>query len=132
MVWPHWLDNVIAKSEDKSVGESAETLSQHTWNVLQRFADLVRLRPDLPARIGEPRLWHCLFWACFMHDFGKAADGFQRMLRDKTRKTKWRQRHEALSLAFVLWLFPDSHSSDWLWIVAAVIAHHKDVDYIDI
>jgi len=132
LVWPHWLDNILAKSEDKSVGESAETLSQHTWNVLQRFADLVHLRPDLPARIGEPRLWHCLFWACFLHDFGKAADGFQIMLRDRTRKTKWSQRHEALSLAFVHWLFPDSRSSDWLWIVAAIIAHHKDVDYMDI
>ena len=77
--WPDWLNNVWAKSkqENEIAGES---LAKHTWNVLERFAELTHLRPKLATQFEAPNIWHCLFWACFLHDFGKTANGFQRML----------------------------------------------------
>ena len=84
-VWPDGLDDIWAKSASKGQNEKPETLAQHTWNVLERLGDLIRLRPTLPEQIGFPNLWNCLFWACFLHDFGKAAVGFQEMLRGGPR-----------------------------------------------
>lgn len=122
--WPDWTDHVLAKSADLG----GETLAEHTWDVLCRLADQYRLRPDLPEQVGEPRLWTRLFWACFLHDFGKAASGFQAMLRKELER--WPYRHEILSLAFVEWVFPPSHS-DYQWIVAAIASHHKDFAVIE-
>lgn len=128
MVWPNWLDSVLAKSADKSIQNKPETLSQHTWNVLQRFSDLVSLRPDLPMAVGESHLWHYLFWACWLHDFGKSAQSFQDVLSGKL--AKWPQRHEVLSLAFVDWLFPANESPGRLWVISAIASHHKDASYM--
>jgi CRISPR-associated endonuclease/helicase Cas3 len=112
----------------KSPDLGGESLAKHTWDVLARLADQERLRPYLPDQLGEPRLWTRLFWACFFHDFGKAASGFQQMLRGQI--PKWPYRHEVLSLAFVEWLFPPKHS-DYTFVVAAVASHHKDFDVIE-
>ncbi len=67
--WPDWMDHLLAKS--KQYG--GETLAGHTWDVLCRLADLYRLRPHLA---DGARLWHCLYWSAFLHDFGKAAQAF--------------------------------------------------------
>jgi len=101
LCWPTWLDTIWAKSAPKGAGNQPETLAQHTWTVLARLADMAYLRPTLPARLGAPRLWHILAWAAFLHDFGKAASGFQAVLRGGKR---WPHRHEVLSLAFVDWI----------------------------
>lgn len=122
--WPTWMDHVLAKSADLG----GETLAEHTWEVLSRLADQYRLRPNLPEQIGEPRLWTRLFWACFLHDFGKAASGFQAMLRKDLER--WPYRHEVLSLAFVEWVFPQNHP-DYQWVVAAIASHHKDFTVIE-
>ena len=121
-LWPDWLDDTWAKSkqEDEIVGES---LAQHTWNVLERLSELARLRPQLTCQLDAPNIWHCLFWACFLHDFGKAASGFQKMLRDGQR---WRQRHEVLSLAFLDWLVPYLSKTEQKWVMAAIVSHHRD------
>lgn len=116
-------EKLLAKSPDLG----GETLARHTWDVLSRLADQYHLRSDLSEQLGEPRLWTRLFWACFLHDFGKAASGFQQMLRGQL--PKWSYRHEVLSLAFVEWLFPPKHP-DYKWVVAAIASHHKD--YLDI
>ena len=79
--WPDWLGDVWAKSAEKGAGGEPESLAQHTWYVLERLAELIRLRPGLPQTIGVPHLWNTLFWAAFLHDFGKAASGFQVRLR---------------------------------------------------
>ncbi len=121
--WPTWMDGLLAKSLDKSAGPEPESLALHTWLVLSRLGDQHRLRPRLPDQLGEPRLWHRMFWACFLHDFGKAASGFQQVLRGES--PRWPQRHEVLSLAFTDWLFPPGHA-DREWIVAAIAAHHKE------
>jgi len=83
------MDHIKAKSEKYG----GETLAQHTWDVLAKLAELRALRPNLAHQIGIPRLWHCLFWACLLHDFGKAARGFQDRL---TGGPAWYQRHEVL------------------------------------
>ncbi|MBO9342594.1 MAG: CRISPR-associated helicase Cas3' [Roseiflexus sp.] len=120
MQTPAQLTALLAKS-------NGETLYEHTWHVIERLADQMRLRPNLPSHIGNPRLWHQLYWACLLHDFGKAADGFQKALRGSNR---WTHRHEVGSLAFLPWLFPDAGHEDYRWVVAAIVSHHKDADVI--
>jgi CRISPR-associated endonuclease/helicase Cas3 len=123
-VWPDWLDHLWAKSAGKGEDGKPETLAQHTWYVLERLSDFIRLRPTLPDEIGVPRLWHILFWAAFLHDFGKAASGFQDMLYK--RSDRWPHRHEVLSLAFIDWLATGLTPDEQEWIAAAIVSHHKD------
>jgi CRISPR-associated endonuclease/helicase Cas3 len=125
--WPDWLDDTWAKSAEKGAGGQPETLAQHSWCVLDRLADFIRLRPDLPQTVGTPRLWHILFWAAFIHDFGKAASGFQARLRGGER---WPHRHEVLSLAFMDWIAPAFDPNEQAWAVAAIVSHHKDAEEI--
>ena len=121
--WPDWLDDVWAKSAEKGAGDQPESLAQHTWYVLERLTEFIRLRPNLPQIIGVPRLWHVLFWAAFLHDFGKAAMGFQARLRGGER---WPHRHEVLSLAFLDWITAELTPNEQPWVAAAIVSHHKD------
>lgn len=118
------LGVILAKSEPKP---DPESLVEHTWWVLSRLADQHRMRPNLAADTGNPRLWHWLYWGTFLHDFGKIADGFQDVLRGKARS--WGFRHEALSLAFVDWLFPGNHP-DRTYVIAVIACHHRDAEVI--
>jgi CRISPR-associated endonuclease/helicase Cas3 len=124
---PEKLRDIWAKSPDRDRSKG-ETLVEHTYRVLERLADQYRLRPDLGQRFSGGRFWHRAFWAGFLHDFGKAASGFQKQVRPGARRA-WGQRHEVLSLAFVEWVFPEE-SEDWIWIVAAIASHHRDLDYL--
>jgi len=121
--WPDWLDDVWAKSAQKGAGGQPESLAQHTWGVLARLAEFIRLRPDLPQALDVPRLWHTLFWSAFLHDFGKATSGFQARLRGGP---KWPHRHEVLSLAFVDWIAAGLVPEEDAWVVAGIVSHHKD------
>jgi CRISPR-associated endonuclease/helicase Cas3 len=116
------------------VGEQPESLAQHTAFVLMRLADFIKLRPNLPQQIGQPRLWHCLYWAAFLHDFGKAMPGFQAILRkdgDETRKEQWRgQRHEVYSLAFLDWIVAGLDQEEKQLTAWAIVSHHRDADFI--
>ncbi len=123
------LHVILAKSKPPKSLDEPETLIQHTWRVLARLADQLRLRPALADTVGSPRLWHWLYWGTFLHDFGKVADGFQAMLRAKAGKTRWGYRHEALSLAFVDWLFPEGHP-DRPYVIAVIACHHRDAEII--
>ncbi len=123
---PAKLQGIWAKSPNPGQ-ESGETLVEHTHWVLKRFADQYRLRPNLGRDLPGKRFWHRAFWAGFLHDFGKAASGFQRQLRPPGKN--WGQRHEVLSLAFVGWVFPED-SEDWIWVVSTIVSHHRDLDYI--
>ncbi|MFN3333030.1 MAG: CRISPR-associated helicase Cas3' [Caldilinea sp.] len=125
--WPDWLEDVWAKSPEKGAGGAPESLAQHTWYVLERLADLIRLRPALPEALGVPRLWHILFWSVMIHDFGKAATGFQARLRGGKR---WPHRHEVLSLAFMEWIADGFSSDEQMWVVAAIASHHRDAEDI--
>lgn len=127
--WPDWLNDTWAKSStDEENKKPGESLAEHTWLVLSRLTDLMHVRPHLASTLNAPRLWHCLFWACFLHDFGKAASGFQAMLRGGDR---WQRRHEVLSLAFLDWIAPAFSAEEQRWILAAIVSHHKDAKVID-
>lgn len=127
-LWPEWLEDILwAKSVEKGEGGQAESLARHTWNVLEKLGEAIRLRPGLPRAIGFPSLWNCLFWACFLHDFGKAARGFQERLRGGE---KWPHRHEVLSLAFLDWLAGALSDEEPRWVAAAIVSHHKDASEI--
>lgn len=124
LLWPDWLEEIIwAKSAEKGQAGRPESLARHTWGVLEKLAEAVHLRPDLPAQIGFPGLWNCLFWACFLHDFGKAARGFQERLRGGE---KWPHRHEVLSLAFLDWIAGALADEERQWVAAAIVYHHRD------
>jgi CRISPR-associated endonuclease/helicase Cas3 len=110
--------NILAKPE--------ESLVAHTWYVLSRLADQVRLHPNLVADTSTRDLWHWLYWGTFLHDFGKCAAGFQAMLKSPNDRSKrWGYRHEALSLAFVDWLFPHGDLNR-IPVIAVIACHHKD------
>lgn len=130
--WPVWIDDILAKSVEKGEGAEAETLARHTWLVLARLADFIKLRAHMPEQLNQPRLWHCLYWGAFLHDFGKAMPGFQGVLqKDKTLKERWgKHRHEVFSLAFLDWITEGLNEQDRLWAAAAIISHHKDAEYL--
>lgn len=118
---PEWMNDLMAKSHEMG----GQTLAQHTWDVLARMAGQREVYLHLPERLGE-RLWSQVFWAAFLHDFGKAAHGFQQILNGK--QDPWRERkhrHEVLSLGFIEWLFPSGHP-DRSAVLAMVAFHHKD------
>lgn len=127
---PDWFDDIWAKSPTSYQGTKplkGESLIQHNRSVLERLSGIVKLRPDLPQDIGVPRLWHILFWACMLHDMGKAARGFQSRLRGGP---PWGHRHEVLSLAFIKWIESAFVDSEIPWLAAAIVSHHKDSDEI--
>ena len=133
--WPKKLDTLLlAKSVTKDSGKQPEGLVQHTAFVLRRLADFIQLRPALPQQIGRPRLWHCLYWAAFLHDFGKAMPGFQAVIGqggDPALKETWRgQRHEVFSLAFLDWLVAGLSEEEKLLVAAAIVSHHRDAETI--
>lgn len=127
-LWPDWLDEIWGKSPEREGQKHGEGLAQHTWGVLEMLAQLIRLRSDLPTTLGFPPLWHCLFWACFLHDFGKAARGFQDMLRGG----RWPHRHEVLSLAFLQWISDALTAEERQWVGAAIVSHHRDAHEIQL
>lgn len=123
-VWPEWTFHIWAKSKgSRQCG--GESLAGHTWEVLSRLSDLIRLRPYLPRLAGFPRLWEVLFWAAFFHDWGKAARGFQTAIREGKR---WSHRHEVLSLVFLEWIKGAFSETESIALTAAIVAHHKEAD----
>lgn len=123
MEYPEWLDDIWAKSSS-STGENGESLASHTFGALTQLAAMIKLRPQLPEQIGVSRLWHCLFWAMWLHDFGKAASGFQATLKSGK---PWPFRHEILSLAFLPWMEDGLTEEERLWVVVSILFHHKDM-----
>jgi len=119
------LQSVWAKSGTS--GGEGEALTLHTCRVVDAFTQLTRRYPTLPQTVEQPWLWHRAFWACWLHDFGKAARSFQECLRPGGKR--WNHRHEVLSLAF-LPCFSKPESEDFPWIAAAIASHHKDAPAI--
>ncbi len=117
------LANLWAKSPTPSES-TGETLLEHTAAVLSRLERLFDILPGLAARVGDDRLWHRAALSCVLHDFGKAATGFQRVLKE--RGARWNHRHEVLSLAFIEYALSDDSNDDLPWVAAGVVSHHKD------
>ena len=121
------LAGVWAKSP-RAGAKHGESLIGHTSVVVSRLNNLHSLFPHLAERVDAPRLWHRVFWACVLHDFGKTASGFQAQLRPQGKS--WGQRHEVLSLAFLDWVFPEDPHHDRAWIAAGIASHHRDLPNI--
>ncbi len=127
-IWPDWIENnILAKSPGKNENTQSESLPRHTWHVLEKLTDTKKLRPDLNIHFKFPGFWKCLFWACFFHDFGKAARGFQKQLCGGER---WYHRHEVLSLVFLDWISDSLSLEECNWVAAAIVSHHRDADEI--
>ncbi|MEW6399717.1 MAG: CRISPR-associated helicase Cas3' [Bacillota bacterium] len=122
LLWPEWLEHIWAKSPAPGQPKG-ESLAQHTLGALSRLMDMLRLRPGLGASRGFPGLPRCMFWACFLHDWGKSARGFQASLRGGPR---WGHRHEIVSLVFLDWIAAGLSEDEKRWVAAAIASHHRD------
>lgn len=117
----HILAKSEKKAEDGTVIQERETLEQHTRLVVERLSGLMRRAPRMAEIAGRPDFWHVAFWAAVIHDFGKAATGFQHMLRPGGER--FGHRHEVLSLAFL----PDVADEETRQaITLGVVSHHRD------
>ena len=108
---------LLAKSDPK------ETLLDHTENCLSVYESLRERMPFLADVADNPEFFEHLFYAVALHDFGKAATGFQKQL---TNNTRWNFRHEILSTGFVvnLQLRQDVKQA----IALSILTHHKDIE----
>ncbi len=99
-----------------------ETLLDHTENCLAVYNSLRERMPFLTDVSQNPEFFEHLFYAVALHDFGKAATGFQKQLNNRTL---WNFRHEILSTGFVVNLqFPQNVKQA---IALAILTHHKDI-----
>ncbi|MYH82856.1 CRISPR-associated helicase Cas3' [Candidatus Poribacteria bacterium] len=108
---------LLAKSDP------SETLLEHTENCLAVYNSLRERMPFLADVAGEPDFFQYLFYAVALHDFGKAAIGFQKQLTDGKR---WGYRHEILSTGFVVTLQLSQEAKQA--IALAILTHHKDIE----
>ena len=111
------MPTLFAKSEPKK-----ETLREHTENCLAVYDSLRQRMPFLTDVAKNPDFFNHLFYAVALHDFGKAAVGFQRRL---THGTTWDYRHEILSAGFVTGI--QSTREVKQAIALAILTHHKDI-----
>ena len=100
-----------------------ENLQKHTENCLSVYESLRQRMPFLAEVAKEPDFFEHLFYAVALHDFGKAATGFQKQLTDRKR---WGYRHEILSTGFVVTLQLPQEAKQV--IALAILTHHKDIE----
>ena len=116
------LRKIFAKSTGR--GRAGEPLTAHSAATLRALGEVRQRLGDLPVvhtELGSgSRFWTVAAWAALLHDAGKVADGFQRMLGDGR---PWGHRHEVLSLGFLPLFLPDP--SDLHWAAVAVATHHR-------
>lgn len=111
------MSTLLAKSNPP------ETLLDHTKNCLAVYDSLRKRMPFLADVAKDSDFFQHLFYAVALHDFGKAATGFQEQLTDGKR---WNFRHEILSTGFVVNLqFPEETKQA---IALAILTHHKDIN----
>lgn len=111
------MSMLLAKSDPR------ENLLEHTENCLAVYNRLRERMPFLTDVAKNPDFFEHLFYAVALHDFGKAAIGFQKQLTDGKR---WNYRHEILSTGFVVTLQLPQEARQA--IALAIITHHKDID----
>lgn len=122
------IAHILAKSEKEAkgarLGQPQETLEEHTRRVVEALAGLMKRAPSVTRITGRDDFWHVAFWAAVIHDFGKAATGFQAMLGGGER---FGHRHEVLSLAF---LPAVTDAATRQAIALGVASHHRDASVI--
>lgn len=102
--------------------DTGETLVQHTENCLRVFKYLKDIYPEAAELCGKETFFEDLFYALFLHDFGKASTGFQKHIKEKTM---YDYRHEILSAGFISLI--DVSDESRKAISLAIISHHKDL-----
>src|SRR5205085_4282298 len=109
-----------AKSADKGRAETeGEYLLAHSINtamVAKAVCSKLPFSPDERVTLEK-----VLIEACAYHDLGKAATGFQRMLRNKN--DLWGHRHETLSTAIAFHLNPELDACARF----AILTHHQSI-----
>ena len=100
-----------------------ENLLEHTENCLAVYDSLRERMPFLADVANSPDFFEHLFYAVALHDFGKAAVGFQKQL---TERKRWNYRHEILSAGFVAGLQLSSEATQAIGLT--ILTHHKDID----
>ena len=100
-----------------------ETLREHTENCLAVYDSFRERMPFLAEVAKEPDFFNHLFYTVALHDFGKAATGFQHRL---TTNTPWDYRHEILSAGFVAGLQLSQKTKQAIGLT--ILTHHKDID----
>ena len=110
------MTTLFAKSNPR------ETLLKHTENCLAVYESLRERMPFLADVAQEPDFFEHLFYAVALHDFGKAATGFQQQLDGKH---PWKYRHEILSTGFVVGLQVSSEVQQAIGLT--ILTHHKDI-----
>ena len=108
---------LLAKSDPR------ETLLDHTENCLEVYNSLKEQMPFLADVAKNPDFFDHLFYAVALHDFGKAATGFQKQL---TQNTRWNYRHEILSAGFVEGLRLSQTEKQAIGLT--ILTHHKDIE----
>lgn len=110
-----------AKSVDKEIDKDGdgESLYQHSLNVANNARKICERLP-FPAK-ERAKLAEVLIETGALHDIGKAASGFQKMLRVKN--WFWGHRHETLSTALACVLNPNLDETT----LFAILTHHKDI-----
>ena len=109
------MSTLLAKSDPP------ETLLCHTKNCLAVYNSLRERMPFLAEVAKNSDFFEHLFYAVALHDFGKAAIGFQKQLHENIR---WNYRHEILSTGFVVTLQTSDEAKQA--IALAILTHHKD------
>lgn len=124
------LERLWAKSPKRGEPEG-ERLTTHLAKA-EAASRVVERRIGPLAVVRDPRrFWRWARLAALLHDAGKAAGGFQVMVRnpafadDGALGSTWGQRHEVLSLGFVALVCAGLDQDDLLWIATGVVTHHR-------
>ena len=114
------MTELLAKSDPP------ETLVEHTENCLSVYFSMRETMPFLAEISGEPDFFDHLFYTVALHDFGKAATGFQAQLRSAAEP--WNYRHEIVSAGFVVGLDLPLRIKQSIGL--AILTHHKDIQIL--
>ncbi|CAG0995991.1 CRISPR-associated nuclease/helicase Cas3 [Methanosarcinales archaeon] len=106
------INTILAKS-------TGETLSEHTIECLKASQVLIDSLPISEDKMKVLR--NDVFLAVAMHDVGKAATGFQKVLRDE-QKNWQRKRHEIISASFASGIEGISPA-----VIFAILTSHKSI-----
>lgn len=117
--------------KEELLAKPFETLYGHTVQSLDVFSSLQGTFYNIKKTVNEQDFWRHLFSALALHDVGKAAEGFQTVLKaaaKNKRSSPWGYRHEILSASFINTLpFSEGEKKE---IGLAIISHHKDLSEI--
>ena len=101
------------------------SLVHHTLDVVAMARQYAERWPHLEKLAGNENLFDDLIFAALLHDVGKAASGFQAMLKGEEDDTWQGYRHEILSSAVLSTLPESSRRQD---VLMAVMTHHMGMN----